>query len=161
MTQATIGLARLGDAPRIAQMSRTLIEAGLPWNWTPRRVAAMMRQRECVVLVARAQQELAGFVIAQFGAQAVHVALLGVAEAYRRQGIARQLIHWVEDSALVAGLFQVRLEVRRINRGAQRFYAMLGYSQQGTMRGYYSGLEDAICLVRDLRVGADRQRNER
>ncbi len=161
MTRATIGLARLGDAPRIAHMSRTLIETGLPWNWTPRRVAAMMRQRECVALVARAQQELAGFVIAQFGAQAVHVALLGVAETYRRQGIARQLIHWVEESAVVAGLFQVRLEVRRINRGAQRFYAMLGYSQQGTMRGYYSGIEDAICLMHDLRVGADRQRNER
>ena len=47
----TLALARLADAPAIAQLSRTLIETGLPWSWFPRRVAASIRDPETNVLV--------------------------------------------------------------------------------------------------------------
>jgi ribosomal protein S18 acetylase RimI-like enzyme len=57
----------------------------------------------------------------------------------------------VEESAVVAGLFQVRLEVRQINRNARRFYTSLGYTESGRVTNYYSGREDAIRLSRDLR----------
>ena len=33
----TLALARIADAPAIADLSRTLIETGLPWSWVPRR----------------------------------------------------------------------------------------------------------------------------
>ena len=103
MTVLKLGLARLGDAPRIAVMSRTLIESGLPWTWTPRRVAAHMKQRENLSVIATVERELAGFVMAQFGNERVHVALLGVAERYQRRGLGKQLIRWVEESAVVGG----------------------------------------------------------
>lgn len=151
MIAITLGLARLGDAPRIAEMSRVLIEGGLPWSWTARRVAAHMRQRENLTVMATAGRELAGFVLAQFGNETVHVALLGVAPAYQRRGIGRQLVSWVEESAVVAGLFVVQLEVRSSNRSAQRFYASLGYAQTGRTPLYYSGMEDAIRYSHDLR----------
>lgn len=152
MNEISLKLARLGDAPAIANMSHALVEAGLPWNWTPRRVAELIRQRECLAVVAWAQRRLAGFVLTQFSDEAAHIALLCVAEEYRRQGIARRLVQWVEESAVAAGVFQVRLETRRINRGAQRFYASLGYTSSGVLCGYYSGIEDAIRLSRDLRI---------
>ena len=53
MSTITLGPARIGDAPAIAHMSRALIEPGLPWNWTPRRVATHMRQRDNMVITAR------------------------------------------------------------------------------------------------------------
>jgi len=146
-----LSLARLGDAPAIANMSRELIESGLPWSWTPRRVAGMIRQRDCLAVVAKAQRDMIGFVLAQFGADSVHIALLGVKEGHRRQGTAKRLIAWVEESAVVAGLFQVRLEVRQINRNARRFYTSLGYTESGRVTNYHSGREDAIRLARDLR----------
>jgi ribosomal protein S18 acetylase RimI-like enzyme len=146
-----LSLARLGDAPAIASMSREFIESGLPWSWTPRRVAGLIRQRDCLAVVAKAQRDMIGFVLAQFGSDSVHIALLGVKEGHRRQGVARGLIAWVEESAVVAGLFQVRLEVRQINRNARRFYASLGYTESGRVTNYYSGREDAIRLSRDLR----------
>lgn len=152
MTAITLGLARLGDAPRIAQMSRTMIESGLPWTWTPRRVAAHMKQRENLSVIATAGGDLAAFVMAQFGGERVHVALLGVSEDYRRLGLGRQLIRWVEESAVVAGLFQMRLEVRASNKTARRFYAALGYTESGSAPRYYSGIEDAIQLTRHLRL---------
>lgn len=152
MSAITLGPARIGDAPRIANMSRTLIEPGLPWSWRPARVSAHMREREHLTIVAKEGGVLAGFVLAQFGAETVHLALLGVAEAYRRQGIGRRLVKWVEETAVVAGLFVVRLEVRATNQSARRFYATLGYSESGSAPGYYSGVEDAVKLSRDLRA---------
>jgi ribosomal-protein-alanine N-acetyltransferase len=152
MSDTALRLARLGDAPRIANLSRTLIEAGLPWSWTPRRVAAHMRSREHLTVIAADGGELAGFVLAQFGTRAVHLALLGVADAYQRHGLGRQLVTWVEESASVAGLFLMQLEVRARNQQALRFYASLGYRETARAVGYYSGVEDAIRLERDLAI---------
>lgn len=142
----------MGDAPHIANMSRTLIESGLPWSWTPRRVAAHMRERENLAVVAKLGGELVGFAMAQFGSSRVHLALIGVAEGYRRSGVGRRLVAWVEESAVVAGLFEIRLEVRSVNQPARRFYAALGYKESGTAPRYYSGMEDAIRFSRDLRL---------
>jgi ribosomal protein S18 acetylase RimI-like enzyme len=152
MPEIALRLARLGDAPRIANLSRTLIEAGLPWSWTPRRVAAHMRAREHLTVIAVDGGELAGFVLAQFGTRAVHVALLGVAPAYQRVGLGRRLVNWVEESASVAGLFLMQLEVRAGNTKALRFYSMLGYREVSRTVGYYSGVEDAVRLERELGV---------
>lgn len=132
-------------------MSRSLIEAGLPWSWTPQRVAAHMRQRENLTVTARWGGELVGFALAQFGTDTVRLALLGVADLHRRKGVGRQLVHWVEESAVVAGLFTIRLEVRAGKHAARRFYAALGYRETGSVTSYYSGVEDAIQLSRDLR----------
>ncbi len=158
MSEVALHLARLGDAPRIATLSRTLIEAGLPWSWTPRRVAAHMRSREHLTVIATDGGELAGFVLAQFGTRTVHVALLAVAPAYQRHGLGRQLVGWVEESASVAGLFLMQLEVRAANQQARRFYATLGYRETTRSTGYYSGVEDAIRLERDLVIAGARLR---
>jgi len=159
MTTITLGLARIGDVPAIAQLSRVHIEQGLPWHWTPRRVAAHMRQRDSLLVVAKDNRELVGFVMAQFGDAAVHVTLLGVSASRQRRGAGRRLMAWLEESAIAAGLFKVSLEVRAGNRAALRFYAAMGYTQSGVLDCYYSGVEDAITLARDLRVNAVRPKD--
>ena len=153
MDTITLGPARMGDAPWIANMSRSLIEEGLPWSWTPRRVAAHMRQRESLVVTARSGTEVVGFAMAHFGADTVRLTLLGVANSQQRKGVGTRLIQWVEESAVVAGLFTMMLEVRAGNQAARRFYAALGYIEAGAVTRYYSGIEDAIRLSRSLRVG--------
>ncbi len=152
MDTITLGPARISDAQWIADTSRSLIEAGLPWSWTLRRVSALMRQRESLVVMARSGRELIGFALAQFGSESVQLALLGVEAAHQRKGVGEQLMRWVEDSAVVAGLFTMRLEVRANNHSARRFYTSLGYREAGSVSKYYSGLEDAIRYTKDLRV---------
>ncbi|MEY4932446.1 MAG: hypothetical protein RLZZ403_766 [Pseudomonadota bacterium] len=152
-TTVTLGPARMGEAARIAGMSRTLIEPGLPWSWTPRRVAAHMRQRDNMVVTARTEKDLVGFAMAHFGDDSVHVTLLAVAESAQRHGVGRQLIGWIEESAVTAGVFTVELELRAGNMGAKQFYTALGYRETLRVPRYYSGLEDAIRMARNLRVG--------
>jgi ribosomal protein S18 acetylase RimI-like enzyme len=144
--------ARRDDAPRLAAMSRRLIEFGLEPCWTMERIDRQLRNHDSVVLTARAANHIAGFAIMQYGDDAAHLNLLAVEVGHRRTGIGRQLVLWLEETARVAGTFAIRLEVRATNAAARAFYASLGYRETGWVSGYYQGVEDAIRFARDLTV---------
>src|SRR6266852_4106025 len=137
--EISVGLARMCDAVRIARMSRDLIENGLRWSWTPERVAASVRRADAIVVVARATDQIAGFGIMRYGDDEAHLDLLGVDHDYRRAGLGRRLVEWLEKPALVAGISAVFLEVRGSNAGAQAFYERLGYRKLALIAHYYQG----------------------
>lgn len=141
------------DAIEIGVMSRDLIESGLHWSWTPEKVAASIRSREALVAVARAENKIAGFGIMRYGDDEAHLDLLGVRREYRRQGIGRQLVEWLEESALVAGICVVFLEVRWENRDAQAFYRRIGYRKLARIHRYYHNRESALRMGRELGAG--------
>jgi ribosomal-protein-alanine N-acetyltransferase len=145
-----IEFARRADAPAIAALSRDLIEAGLPWSWRPGRVLRAIRNPEASVIKIVSGPRIAGFAIMRFGCEEAHLDLLAVRPEFRRAGNGVALLRWLEASALTAGISVVRLELRRSNDAAMRFYSRLGYSPCRVVRGYYQGREDAVQLARDL-----------
>lgn len=147
-----ITLARGDDAAGMAQMSRCLIETGLPYSWTERRVLHCIKHKDFAVVVSRDGRRMAGFAVMECLDEHAHLCLLAVRPGYRRRGIGRSLVDWLETSARTAGIFLVRLEVRAGNDAAKRFYHALGYRAAGVKRGYYSGIEDALRMEHDLRV---------
>ena len=149
-SELSLRLARLADADSIANLSRDLIEYGLNWRWTPVRVAASIRAANVNVLVASMHEEIAGFAIMRYGDDDAHLDLLAVAPPYRRSGIGRQLMEWLEECAIVAGIFNVDLEVRAGNEEAQIFYNRMGYRTLLRLPGYYQGIEAALRMGRDL-----------
>jgi len=149
-SELSLQLARPADATTIANMSRVLIEYGLRWRWTPERVVASIRAPDVNVLVARIDSQAAGFAIMRYGDDVAHLDLLAVAPPYRRAGVGRRLLEWLEKCAVVAGIFSVTLEVRAENEGARRFYERMGYCMQARLPGYYQGVEDALRMGRDL-----------
>jgi [ribosomal protein S18]-alanine N-acetyltransferase len=149
-SELSLRLARPADAASIASLSRDLIEYGLQWRWTPMRIAACILAPNVNVLVARFRGEMAGFAIMRYGDDVAHLDLLAVAPPYRRAGVGRQLLEWLEKCAVVAGIFNVTLEVRAGNEGAQIFYKRMGYRTLGHLPGYYQGVEAALRMGRDL-----------
>ena len=145
-------LARVTDAAQLAAMSHEFIEAGLKPAWGAARIGWHVRHPESIVLTARSGIALAGFAIMRYADDAAHLDLLAVAPAHRRRGVARQLLGWLEESALTAGTFIVGLELRERNEGARAFYRALGYRELGEIPGYYQGVEAAIRMVRDVRT---------
>jgi ribosomal-protein-alanine N-acetyltransferase len=145
-----IELARRADAAVIAGLSRELIEAGLGWSWRPARVLRALDNPEATVIKLAAGPALAGFAIMRFGSEEAHLDLLAVRPEFRRVGNGAALVRWLEASALTAGVSIVRLELRRSNVAARRFYSRLGYSPCRIVRGYYQGREDAVQMARDL-----------
>lgn len=143
--------AQPADALPLAQLSRDLIEHGLPWSWRPDRIVRQIREPESVVLLARSGPEIAGFGIMVYARTNAHLSLLAVAPRWRRVGIGGRLVAWLEETALVAGLEWIDLEVRAGNRDARAFYERLGYHALEYVPGYYRGRESAIRMRRRLR----------
>jgi ribosomal-protein-alanine N-acetyltransferase len=149
-TALQMGLARLVDAKSIALISRSFIESGLTWSWTPERVAKHIRCPDTVVLTAREQNRLVGFAIMYFGDDNAHLNLLGVRPNYQRRGIGRNLVTWLEQSARVAGITAVHLEVRVSNKAARRFYRSLSYWEVVAIPNYYQRKESAVLMMHNL-----------
>lgn len=152
VTHIRLGLARADEAAAIANMSRQLIEHGLPWSWNEQRILRSVANRECAVLAARDRRRLVGFAIMDFFDQHAHLSLLAVRPGYQRQGVGRALIEWLEASARTAGIFLVHLELRVSNEAARLFYERLGYREAGVRPAYYGGREDALRMSHDLAV---------
>ena len=147
-----IGLANVADARRLAILARDLIEAGLGWGYRPERIAALIHDGETTTVVAREQSRPLGFAIMRFGDERAHLMLLAVEPAHQRRGIGRRLVLWLIESALVAGISSVHVELRASNARAHAFYRSLGFVETIRVPGYYQGRETALRMLRMLRT---------
>ena len=161
VSEPTLKLASLKEAKTIASLSRDEIEAGLGWRWRADAITAMIRDPDAIVVCAYVPtdndtaDQFAGFGIMQYELDHAHLNLLAVVPNYRRLGIARELLHWLEKSALVAGIDTVALEVRAANVPARSFYRNAGYLENEYLRHYYrtpdGKTEAAYRMQRSLR----------
>jgi ribosomal protein S18 acetylase RimI-like enzyme len=146
--------ARLHDARAMAEMSRDLVEAGLPWRYTPARMAGLIRDPETIALLACDAGRLRGLAVMQFLDEHAHLSLLCVQPAQQRRGLGRRLLAWLEASARVAGIGSIVLELRADNLPALAFYERLGFVQTQLVPDYYEGRIAARCMRRRLRHDA-------
>ena len=165
----TIRPAEPRDAQAISAMSRDFIESGLGWKYDAARVLRAMRDKETLAAVAceggKGQAKgavagslatsVAGFAIMEFGDERAHLVLLAVRPSHRRLGIGQRLLDWLLESARVAGMASIHLELRASNDAARRFYRAMGFYETVLVPGYYrSGegkKEGALRMLRVLR----------
>ena len=76
----------------------------------------------------------------------VQILKVGVDPAWRRHGIARELLSRIASDARDLGARTCSLEVRAGNEGAQAFYRALDFESLGTRPRYYSDGEDALIM---------------
>jgi [ribosomal protein S18]-alanine N-acetyltransferase len=150
------------DAQAVALMSRDFIEAGLGWKYDAGRVMRAIRDRETLAVVAcesgksGTRGAINGFGIMEFGDERAHLVLLAVRPSHRRLGIGQRLLDWMLESARVAGMASIHLELRSGNEAARRFYRAMGFYETVLVPGYYrSGegrKEGALRMLRVLRA---------
>ena len=80
----------------------------------------------------------------------VQILKIATDPAYRRRGIAAELIALVADDARNLGATEMTLEVRISNVGARTFYERMGLHSVGVRPRYYSDLEDAVIMTGPL-----------
>jgi [ribosomal protein S18]-alanine N-acetyltransferase len=160
----TIRLAEPRDSQAIAMMSRDFIEAGLGWKYDAARVMRAIRDRETLAAVAcegaksgaASRGAIIGFAIMEFGDERAHLVLLAVRPSHRRLGIGQRLLEWLLESARVAGMASIHLELRANNDAARRFYRAMNFYETVLVPGYYrSGegrKEGALRMLRVLRA---------
>jgi ribosomal-protein-alanine acetyltransferase len=109
--------------------------------FTKQQIAYLVGDYNSIGLAACADGEIVGFAIARvdirrnmrFG----HILTVDVVPAYRRKGIARELLTQIEDILRQKGAKECRLEVRENNTAALSLYEKLGYKKVGKLEKYY------------------------
>ena len=139
-------LADLDDVLSIEHRSFSM-----PWSLALFR--SELKHEGSHLFVARpsdAPQSVAGYVGYRVVVDEMHIVIVAVEPARRRQRIATQMIAQVMAHAREQGCARATLEVRTSNIEAQKLYFRHGFAPVGTRPGYYMRpKEDALILWRD------------
>lgn len=150
MICSDIELATAADAAEISRLSRRCVEQGLRPRYTPALVRKKIHGKACNVVVARKERVLLGFGIMTYGRETANLDLLAVKKPYRRRGVGRQILQWLEKVARTAGIANIFVQVRSSNAVAIRFYEQLGFQVVEQVPGYYQGREAAAILCKGI-----------
>lgn len=114
--------------------------------WSASLVADELPRADRTWWAAFAGEALAGYCGGWVVDGQVQVLKIAVDPAYRRRGIAAELLALVAADARDLGASEMTLEVRASNAGAQTFYERMGLRAIGTRPRYYQDREDAVIM---------------
>jgi ribosomal-protein-alanine N-acetyltransferase len=102
-------------------------------------------------VVATVDGRVAGYAVAWFIDEGVHLMNIAVRREFQRRGVGRQLLGDLIESASTGGKRFIVLEVRASNTAAQAFYRAFLFEDVGVRRRYYADNgEDAVLMARGL-----------
>ena len=109
--------------------------------FTKRQLTYLLTDYNSIALVAKADNEIAGFIIVQVenenGTLYGHIITINVAPSYRRMRMARRMLQETEEILKEKGIGECRLEVREDNLAALKLYLTSGYEKIGKLEKYY------------------------
>jgi len=121
--------------------------------FTKRQIAYLLADYNTIALVARANSDIAGFIIAQVEIEndtlCGHIITINVAPTHRRKGVASKMLKETEDLLRLKGMVECHLEVREDNTSALKLYQNSGYQKIGKLAKYY-GEKHGLYLKKEL-----------
>jgi ribosomal-protein-alanine acetyltransferase len=116
-------------------------------------ISYLLTDYNTISLVAKSNNELAGFIILQLEEQNDtdfgHIITLNVSADFRRMGVAQKMLQECEVLLKSRGISECRLEVRQDNHAAIKLYKQLGYLEIGVLERY-SGKKHGLYLKKTL-----------
>lgn len=150
-SKTIIEFAKYSDATEIGNLSRKYVEHDLGWKYTPEKLKSLIKNNTKNVVVARKGNKLVGFGIMTYHDEQANLDLLAVKMIYRHRGIGKKIVKWLEKVAHTAGIFNLFVQVRKINNGAIKFYKKLGFKIIDEISGYYRGQETGVIMSKNIR----------
>ena len=145
----TITKMRPEHASQVAELEKLCFSD----PWSEKSVASELENELALWLVALEGETLAGYVGSQTVMGETDMMNIAVAPAFRRQGIARELIQALVRDLKERASHSLTLEVRASNAPARALYESLGFSQAGRRPGYYRNpKEDALILRKEWEI---------
>ena len=109
--------------------------------FTKQQIEYLLRDHNTRALIALADGDVVGFVIAQIeveeNTEFGHIVTVNVAPSFRRKGIATRMLLEIENFLKQRSVTQIRLEVHEDNNPALKLYQKLGYQTFGKLERYY------------------------
>ncbi|MGH7501430.1 MAG: ribosomal protein S18-alanine N-acetyltransferase [Longimicrobiales bacterium] len=117
----------------------------MPWGESTFR--ALLKRGDADLIVAEMGPTVTGYAVWWHTLDQGELGNVAVDEAFRRRGVASQLVAESVRRAAARHVREMFLEVRQSNHGARDLYARLGFLPVGVRRGYYiRPVEDAIVM---------------
>ena len=131
------------DLPAIYEIEKTSFKEPYP----PSFIDTLAHLNPETFLVAEENDRIVGYVVAMLQGDSLgHIISIAVSPNHRRRGVGSALALRLLDALKKLGAKSVRLEVRRSNVVAQRFYKKLGFKKACAIKNYYRD-EDAYVFV--------------
>jgi [ribosomal protein S18]-alanine N-acetyltransferase len=109
--------------------------------FSKRQIAYLLTDYNTIAFVAKANEVIAGFIIAQVeveeNTEFGHIITINVVPNFRRKGIGKRLLQEIETLLKKKGIEESRLEVREDNHSAIKLYQTFGYKTIGKLENYY------------------------
>lgn len=136
----------------IADLHRKLFDPG----WDGASVRTLAAGQGAITLLATTgdPEAAVAFILGRVTAGEAEILSVGVAEAWRRRGLAARLVSELSRRAAEIGAGRLFLEVAVDNGAARRLYGRLGFSEVGRRALYYETRDgrrtDALVMSRNL-----------
>ncbi len=120
-------------------------------SWTLEHYSSELDKQGGFALVLSKSQQDCAYLISSSLAGDVELLQMGVLHSFRRQGLARILMHKFLHHCHSVQAERVFLEVRSSNAAAIALYLQVGFIQDGVRKAYYSNpVEDALLMSKKV-----------
>lgn len=136
------------DLPTVAELEELCFKDPYP----PYFLAQLAHANQGTFLVSILDEKIVGYAVVDKWSDHNHLVSIAVHPQHRRIGLGGQLLESLEE--MLDGR-PLKLELRRSNDAALRFYLRSGFEQTGFIHSYYNDGEDAILMEKTLRKVSD------
>ena len=131
------------DMPEVLAIEHASFE----FPWCEEEFLRVLRQRNCIGMVAEYGERVVGFMIYELHKNKLHVLDLATHPEFRRQGVGHQMIGKLVGKLSSHRRTRIALYVRETNLAAQLFYRVQGFRAVEVAREHYQDTgEDAFVM---------------
>ena len=125
--------------------------ASFEYPWCEEEFLRVLRQRNCIGMVAEQGERIVGFMIYELHRNRIHVLDFATHPDFRRQGVGRQMIAKLVGKLSTQRRNRIALLVRETSLAAQYFYKMMGFRAVEVIREHFADTgEDAYGMLYPL-----------
>jgi ribosomal-protein-alanine N-acetyltransferase len=135
------------DMPEVLAIEHASFE----FPWCEEEFLRVLRQRNCIGMVAELGDRIVGFMIYELHRNKIHVLDFATIPDCRRQGIGRQMVAKLVGKLSSQRRNRIALCVRETNLAAQFFFHVVGFRAVEVVREYFQDTgEDAYGMLYHL-----------
>ena len=123
------------DMPEVLAIEHASFE----YPWCEEEFLRVLRQRNCIGMVAELGERIVGFMIYELHRNKIHVLDFATQPDFRRQGIGRQMVSKLVSKLSSQRRNRIALTLRETNLTSQFFFRMVGFRAVEVLREHYRG----------------------
>ncbi len=125
--------------------------ASFEFPWCEDEFLRVLRQRNCIGMVAEQGERIVGYMIYELHRNRIHVLDFATHPEFRRQGVGRQMVAKLVSKLSSQRRNRIALHVRETNVAGQFFYKVMGFRAVEVIREHFADTgEDAYGMLYHL-----------